>query len=60
MKTVRTDLIEKRAGRTGDGTRVAKECLELEHHHENSVWGWEDKDMRKEDRDLAQIINKSD
>ncbi|XP_043274167.1 acyl-CoA Delta-9 desaturase-like [Venturia canescens] len=62
LKTVPVEMIEKRAARTGDGTRVKK--VEGHHHHEHShegaIWGWGDSDMSIEDIKEAHIINKSD
>lgn len=51
-------MIEKRAARTGDGSRVAQN--HSEHSHEGAIWGWGDADMSAEDMNLAQIIKKSD
>jgi stearoyl-CoA desaturase (delta-9 desaturase) len=58
LKTVHVDLVEKRAARTGDGTRI-KQNLQ-DHFHGDSIWGWGDKDMHQEDIDGAQIFNKAD
>lgn len=44
LKTVPSDLVAKRAKRTGDGT--------------HPVWGWNDASMPQEDRDLADIRHK--
>jgi len=44
LKTVPADMVKNRVERTGDGS------------HE--VWGWGDKDMPKEDYDMATIVNK--
>lgn len=44
LKSVSEDMIKKRVLRTGDGT-----------HH---VWGWKDKDMKKEDFDNTVISKK--
>ncbi|KAL0831151.1 hypothetical protein ABMA28_002020 [Loxostege sticticalis] len=63
LKTVSADMIRKRAARTGDGSHPT--CQEGpksvddddDHHHENAVWGWDDKDMPEEDKQLAQITH---
>nr|CAD7407323.1 unnamed protein product [Timema cristinae]CAD7433152.1 unnamed protein product [Timema monikensis] len=44
LKTVPMSMVRTRVERTGDGT------------HE--VWGWGDKDLTQEDRDLALIVNR--
>ncbi|KAK3908328.1 Acyl-CoA Delta(11) desaturase [Frankliniella fusca] len=41
FKTVNKEMIKARAVRTGDGT--------------HPVWGWDDKDMTEEDRELAKV-----
>ncbi|KAJ1520947.1 hypothetical protein ONE63_004024 [Megalurothrips usitatus] len=41
LKSVNQEMIKTRAKRTGDGT--------------HPVWGWDDKDMTKEDREIAKI-----
>jgi Fatty-acid desaturase len=45
LKTVSHQMIVNRIKRTGDGTH--------EHHHDGGVWGWGDKDMPQEDKDVA-------
>ena len=63
LKTVPTAMIEKRAARTGDGTRIssiANDDNQHEHSHEGAIWGWGDSDMSAEDINDAQIINKGD
>ena len=42
MKTVSKDTIKSRVERTGDGT--------------HDLWGWEDKDITKEDREQNLIL----
>jgi len=54
LKTVSQDMIKKRVQRTGDGTHI----FSHEHSHKGEVWGWGDKDMPKEDKEDATIINK--
>ncbi|XP_063822412.1 acyl-CoA Delta-9 desaturase-like [Ostrinia nubilalis] len=69
LKTVSVDMIKKRAARTGDGSHPS--CQEApkviddddhdhdhDHSHENAVWGWEDKDMPEEDKQLAEISHR--
>lgn len=58
LKTVPVELVEKRAARTGDGTRIKQSSPE--HSHEDAIWGWGDKDMHQEDIEYATIINKAD
>lgn len=59
LKTVPVEMIEKRAARTGDGTRISK-IETIEHSHDDAIWGWGDKDMQEEDIKDATIINKGD
>ncbi|XP_015590292.1 acyl-CoA Delta(11) desaturase [Cephus cinctus] len=59
LKTVPVEMVQKRAARTGDGTRIQQD----EHHghtYEDAIWGWGDVDMQEEDINEAQIINKGD
>ncbi|RZC40362.1 hypothetical protein BDFB_013916, partial [Asbolus verrucosus] len=58
LKTVSLDMINKRAKRTGDGTRTLSNIStneDEEHHHENAIWGWGDKDMKEDDMSLVEI-----
>ncbi|KAF6213874.1 hypothetical protein GE061_011599 [Apolygus lucorum] len=48
LKTVRTEMIEKRALRTGDGTH---------HSIQAGPWGWGDPDLTKHDKETIDIIN---
>lgn len=60
LKTVPTSMINKRAARTGDGSRVSQ-TVDNDHHKDlgdDTVWGWDDKDMDEEDKKLALILNK--
>ncbi|XP_018911116.2 acyl-CoA Delta-9 desaturase isoform X1 [Bemisia tabaci] len=50
LKTVPLSLVHKRANRTG--TR--------KHSHEGEVWGWDDENMLKEDKDHAVIFQKDE
>lgn len=62
-------MIHKRVLRTGDGShrysklKTAAEKLHMYvnsiDHHEETVWGWDDRDMKKTDIEDAKIINKS-
>lgn len=68
LKSVSDDLVRKRMTRTGDGnleySRMSKEeiintVVEYEHQtNENLVWGWDDADMKDDDKKLVNIINK--
>lgn len=66
LKTVPDELITKRALRTGDGSRIPKEetfkkvqkyLSTLDYKKEDMVWGWEDKDMKPEERHEVNIYN---
>lgn len=60
-------MIRKRVLRTGDGTHRYSKLkstadklnmyINSEDLDEEVVWGWDDKDMRSEDRSDAKIIN---
>ena len=70
LKTVSEDLARKRAQRTGDGTEHVNGWLSLMYDMKMSrvderksgeryhVWGWNDSDMRQEDREVAVVCNK--
>ncbi|PSN55622.1 Acyl-CoA Delta(11) desaturase [Blattella germanica] len=58
LKTVSDEMIKKRIARTGDGSRQIEEVIELLHEHDNSLWGWGDKDMPEEDIKDVKIYNK--
>ncbi|KAK1121767.1 hypothetical protein K0M31_010078 [Melipona bicolor] len=64
MKTVSTDMIKKRANRTGDGTRYSEDKNSQNHgdhhRHEDMKWGWGDVDMKPEEFQEVDIINKRD
>ncbi|KAK1134885.1 hypothetical protein K0M31_007652 [Melipona bicolor] len=64
MKTVSVDVIKRRAKRTGDGTRYSEDedsQSHGDHHsHEDMKWGWGDVDMKPEEIQEVDIINKSD
>ncbi|XP_043495548.1 acyl-CoA Delta-9 desaturase-like [Polistes fuscatus] len=59
LKTVSHEMIEKRACRTGDGTRY--QHLEDQHEtkYNNSIWGWDDPDIIPEDIKDAKILNRA-
>lgn len=59
LKTVPLAMIEKRAARTGDGTRV-KCNNDDEHTHDDAIWGWGDADMSQEEIQDVEISNKCD
>lgn len=50
LKTVSTDIIQKRVERTGDHSSEA----------DRNTWGWGDKDQNKEEMKMAEIIYKKD
>lgn len=50
LKTVSSEIIQKRVERTGDNST-------LEERH---TWGWGDKDQDQEEKNLASITNKRD
>ncbi|XP_031334530.1 acyl-CoA Delta(11) desaturase-like [Photinus pyralis] len=59
LKTVSIETIEKRAQRTGDGSRIAvTKCAvdNVDNHHTN-VWGWGDTDMKEQDIDDVKYHN---
>lgn len=72
LKTVSVAMVNKRAARTGDGSRQPRPVEKTEqeeeykgqhhhdHSHENVVWGWDDKDMAEEDMEDAEIYNKGE
>jgi stearoyl-CoA desaturase (delta-9 desaturase) len=53
LKTVPMSMIAKRVKRTGDGSHPFHT-----HSHEGDVWGWDDKDMKQEDKDDALVTHK--
>lgn len=66
LKTVSDEMITKRALRTGDGSRIPKEetrrlvqeyLSTLDYKKEEMVWGWEDKDMKLQEKQEAKIFN---
>ncbi|XP_044262405.1 acyl-CoA Delta-9 desaturase-like [Tribolium madens] len=60
LKTVSVDMINKRKKRTGDGTGlVDKNVDNQQHHHDDTVWGWGDKDMKQDEINLVEIHNPS-
>jgi stearoyl-CoA desaturase (Delta-9 desaturase) len=61
LKTVTHSMIQKRAARTGDGSKYQQmDDHHDEHHHTHEIWGWGDTDMAIEDMQEVEIINKSD
>jgi stearoyl-CoA desaturase (delta-9 desaturase) len=62
LKTVAHNVVKKRANRTGDGSTYER-IISTEHdahQKENAIWGWDDVDMKPEDMQKAEIINKAD
>ncbi|XP_015839872.1 acyl-CoA Delta(11) desaturase isoform X1 [Tribolium castaneum] len=61
LKTVSVEMINKRRKRTGDGTGVVDPLVENkeDHRHEDTVWGWGDKDMNQDEMNLVEIYNPS-
>lgn len=56
LKSVSSEMIKKRAQRTGDGTRVYEEascdtCTSEDDH----VWGWGDKDLKEDMKKCIEI-----
>lgn len=62
LKTVSVKMIEKRAARTGDGSRIPRQETghNHEHSHEGAIWGWGDTDMKIDDIQCAEFINKEE
>ncbi|XP_076284664.1 acyl-CoA Delta-9 desaturase-like [Lasioglossum baleicum] len=58
MKTIPSAVVQKRASRTGDGSKYGQ-AQEHVHSHEDAKWGWGDKDMESEEIKEVEIINKS-
>jgi len=65
LKTVSDDVIQKRAGRTGDGSNKYSNIkldefdstVHQSHEDENLIWGWDDADMTDDAKKCARIIN---
>ncbi|KAL6426364.1 hypothetical protein ACFW04_009104 [Cataglyphis niger] len=62
LKTVNHAIIQKRAAKTGDGSKYERttDHHNTQHTHDDAIWGWGDTDMAAEDMQKAQIINKGD
>ncbi|XP_025413552.1 (11Z)-hexadec-11-enoyl-CoA conjugase-like [Sipha flava] len=64
LKTVPAELVNKRALRTGDGTRkntgAGDASTTSPPPPPTNVYGWTDNDLPEEDRQMAQIYKKSD
>ncbi|XP_076285617.1 acyl-CoA Delta-9 desaturase-like [Lasioglossum baleicum] len=58
MKTIPSAAVQKRASRTGDGSKYGQAQKHV-HSHEGAKWGWGDKDMDSEEIKEMEIINKS-
>ncbi|XP_068972633.1 acyl-CoA Delta-9 desaturase-like isoform X1 [Bombus flavifrons] len=59
MKTVPVEAIKRRAIRTGDGTKYNEHDDSHHHMHVDMKWGWGDVDMKPEEIQGVDIINKS-
>ncbi|XP_012142118.2 acyl-CoA Delta-9 desaturase isoform X3 [Megachile rotundata] len=59
MKAVPADIVKKRANRTGDGSRYDQTGTS-DHSHVDMKWGWGDVDMKPEEIQEVEIINKCD
>ncbi|XP_033200611.1 acyl-CoA Delta-9 desaturase isoform X2 [Bombus vancouverensis nearcticus] len=59
MKTVPVEAIKRRAIRTGDGTKYNEHDDSHHHMHVDMKWGWGDADMKPEEIQEVEIINKS-
>lgn len=71
LKTVSKEMIEKRATRTGDGSRLNHKCANesqssdpnLEYTEKvssNLIWGWNDVDLHENDKKSVTIINRTE
>lgn len=61
LKTASPEMVNKRAIRTGDGTREKETVsVETDEHvtHGGDIWGWGDKSMKAEDIRDVRIYNK--
>ncbi|KAK5650535.1 hypothetical protein RI129_001564 [Pyrocoelia pectoralis] len=61
LKTTSVEMIEKRAKRTGDGSRTIKNFegdVTDHHHHHEGIWGWGDMDMKLEDVQDVKVYNR--
>ncbi|XP_012259113.2 acyl-CoA Delta-9 desaturase-like isoform X2 [Athalia rosae] len=57
LKSVPIEMVNKRAARTGDGSRT-RQNEHYGHSHEGAIWGWGDADMHSEDIADAHIERK--
>ncbi|KRT82992.1 hypothetical protein AMK59_3959 [Oryctes borbonicus] len=61
LKTVSTDMIRRRAARTGDGSKSYEDVVQSIVHTDDSqdmLWGWGDEDMDKEQMRRVREFNK--
>lgn len=61
LKTVSDDMIRRRALRTGDGSKVFETKIEADvctHDSQDTLWGWGDKDMNKDEMQRVRQYNK--
>lgn len=70
LKTVSPEMIERRAARTGDGSRPKRKQHYSTHHSEqnsihaetigsNLIYGWNDVDLDENDKQCATILNRA-
>ncbi|XP_039286045.1 acyl-CoA Delta(11) desaturase isoform X2 [Nilaparvata lugens] len=57
LKMATPAMVQRRILRTGDGSHDSVAAHD-HHHHQDEVWGWDDKDMTTEDKKLIEIINR--
>lgn len=73
LKSVSTDVVQKRMARSGDGDvsysnvdaetlkrlNIDRDAAAHDHQHENLIWGWDDADFKDDDKSCATILHKS-
>jgi stearoyl-CoA desaturase (Delta-9 desaturase) len=58
---VSKEMIDKRAIRTGDGTRTNNQLYREEKDEKkisNDIWGWDDNEMSEDQKQSAKILYK--
>lgn len=70
LKSVSDEVVQKRMARIGDGTHKYSKATPSDFNNgdivqesiegENLVWGWDDADMKADDKNSATIINKTE
>ncbi|XP_014252807.1 acyl-CoA Delta(11) desaturase-like isoform X1 [Cimex lectularius] len=58
LKTASIEMVKKRAARTGDGGYES--AKRSDHTHDGEVWGWDDKDMTQEEKNMVLITNQKE